>query len=167
MLRRERAGGFVNREGAVAPLPAATAPRAMVTLMNHWSASDGDQFPFYFRKFGLGPLVGTRSWGGVQGINGPWRLMDGSFITIPKDSLASPEGRWIIENEGVAPDIEVEDVPDEAVTGGDIQLDTATRTVLEQIERHPPAALRAPPALPAYPPGGEVPPYRSSVRSGG
>ncbi len=158
VLRRPLAGMFVNREGAVSTLPVAVAPRAMVTLLNWGSGSDGDQFPYYFRASGLGPLVGTRSWGGVQGINGPWRLMDGTFITIPKDSLADPAGHWIIENTGVAPDIEVDDTPDEAVTGRDVQLETAVRAALDRLGPAPATTLHAPPALPAYPKAGEVPP---------
>ncbi len=130
----------------------------MVTLLNWGSGSDGDQFPYYFRAFGLGPLVGTRSWGGVQGINGPWRLMDGTFITIPKDALADPGGHWIIENTGVAPDIEVDDAPDEAITGSDVQLETAVRTALDRLRRAPAPGLVAPPPLPAYPTAGQVPP---------
>ncbi len=149
---------FVNREGAVSPLPVVVAPRTMVTLLNWGSGSDGDQFPYYSRSFGLGPLVGTRSWGGVQGINGSWRLMDGSFITIPKDSLADPGGHWIIENAGVAPDIAIDDEPDEAVTGRDVQLETAVKLALARVERAPAAKLNASPPLPAYPEAGEVPP---------
>ena len=157
VLRRELAGVFVNREEAVSPLPSATAPRVMVTLTNYASASDGDQFPFFFRQFKLGNLVGERTWGGVQGINGPWKLMDGSFITIPKDSLASLDAHWVIENEGVAPDVPVEPPPDEAVTHDDSQLKVAVKTALEQLGRNPLPMLKAPDALPAYPPGGNVP----------
>ncbi len=95
--RRQQAGIFVNREGAVSPLPGATAPKVLTMIINYGSASDGDQFPFFFRNCGLGKLVGERAWGSVQGINGPWRLMDGSSITIPKDSLASLDGHWVLE----------------------------------------------------------------------
>ncbi len=158
VLRRTLAGGFVNREGAVSPLPVAVPPRAMVTLLNWGSGSDGDQFPYYFRRYGLGPLVGTRSWGGVQGINAPWRLMDGTAITIPKDALADPDGHWIIENTGVSPDITVDDRPDEAVTGQDAQLEAAVRVALDRVRRLPPVQPKAPPPLPAYPAAGMVPP---------
>ncbi len=158
VLRRSLAGGFVNREAAVSPLPVAVPPRAMVALLNWGSGSDGDQFPYYFRRYGLGPLVGTRSWGGVQGINGPWTLMDGTSITIPKDALADPDGHWIIENAGVSPDITVDDRPDEAVTGRDRQLDAAVEVALERVRRLPPVQPKAPPPLPAYPAAGVVPP---------
>jgi len=158
VLRRRLAGLFVNREGALSPLPGVTAPKAMVTLINYGSTSDGDQFPFFFRKFGLGQLVGERTWGGVQGINQPWRLAKGDFILIPKDALASAEGHWVIENAGVVPDIPASAVPHEALTGGDAQLDAAIRAVLKTLAIHPPSPLRAPAALPAYPAAGEVPP---------
>ena len=157
VLRRELAGVFVNREGALSTLPTATAPRTMVTITNYGSASDGDQFPYFFRKFSLGKLVGERTWGGVQGINNDWILMDGTPFTIPKDSLASLDGHWVIENEGVAPDILVEPPPDEAVTHKDSELELAVKTALEELKSSPPSILKAPGALPAYPPRGNVP----------
>ena len=157
VLRRTLAGGFVNRERSVSPLPVAVPPRDMVTLLNWGSGSDGDQFPYYFRKYGLGPLVGTRSWGGVQGINRPWSLMDGTAITIPKDSLAESSGHWIIENTGVTPDVTVDDRPDEGVTGEDTQLETAVKVALDRLTTHPPANAVPPPELPAYPAAGNVP----------
>ncbi len=167
VLRRARAGVFVNREGAVSPLPTATPPPVLVTLENEGSASDGDQFPFFFRRFGLGPVVGTRSWGGVQGINAPWRLMDGTGITIPKDSLADLDGHWVIENAGTEPDVTIDDRPDEAVTGGDAQLDGAVRVAMRRLDHTPIVPTRAPPALPAYPPAGDVPGASFGPRPGG
>ena len=162
VLRRRVAGVFVNREGAVSPLPAVTAPGAMVTLMNYASSSDGDQFPFFFRQFGLGPLVGERTWGGVQGINQPWRLADGDFILIPKDALASTDGHWVIENAGVTPDIPVSAAPEETSGGADAQLDRALQTVLRLLSQHPSQESPAPPPLPAYPVEGAVPPANFS-----
>ena len=157
VLRRELAGVFVNREGAASPLPTTTAPKVMVTLTNYASASDGDQFPYFFRKYHLGLVVGERTWGGVQGINGPWTLMDGSYITIPKDSLASVNGHWLIENEGVSPDIPVESAPAEAVIHKDTELAAAVRAALNQLKRSPHLSPAVPAPLPAYPPAGNVP----------
>ena len=157
VLRRQRAGMFVNREGAVSPLPGATAPKVMRTIINYGSASDGDQFPFFFRRFGLGKVIGERTWGGVQGINGPWRLMDGSSIWIPKDSLSSLDGHWVIENEGVAPDARVPSAIEEVLSHGDVQLNAAVQSALAQLRREAPPALKAPHPLPAYPVGGNVP----------
>ncbi len=157
VLRRARAGVFVNREGAVSPLPATTAPPALVTLINEGTASDGDQFPYFFRQFGLGPVVGTRSWGGVQGINAPWPLMNGTGITIPKDSLADLDRHWIIENEGTAPDITIDDRPDDVIPGVDTQLDGAVRVALDRLAHVPVIRPGAPAPLPAYPAAGNIP----------
>ena len=156
VLRREREGVFVNREGATSPLPTVAPPPAMVALENYGSASDGDQFPYYFRKYRLGPVVGERTWGGVQGINGPWGLMDGTAIYIPKDSLADRDGHWLIENEGVAPDIAVDTNPADP-PDVDPQLDAAIRAGLTELDRHPASPVPAPAWLPAYPHPGAVP----------
>jgi tricorn protease len=157
VLHRQLAGVFVNREASVSPLPVVVPPRTMVALMNWGSGSDGDQFPYYFRRYGLGPLVGTRSWGGVQGLNRPWSLMDGTGLTIPKDSLADPTGHWIIENTGVTPDTVIDDRPEEGATGRDNQLETATRIAMARLATHPALKGTAPAPLPAYPPTGNVP----------
>ena len=156
VLRRARAGVFVNRARHAEPLPSLTAPPVLVTLINGGTASDGDQFAYYVRQFGLGPLVGTRTWGGVQGIDAPWPLMNGTGLLIPKDSLAA-DGHWIIENAGVAPDVEVEDRPDAATPDRDAPLERAVAVALARLrtDRRPPVRIPAP--LPAYPPAGEVP----------
>ena len=126
--------------------------------MNDYSASDGDIFPYYFRKYGLGKLIGTRTWGGVRGIRGNWTLLDGGSITVPEHSLYGTDGQWVIENHGVDPDIEVEDVPGEGLADHDIQLETGVKTLLDQLARTPHKVAAPPPLLPAYPPEGNVPP---------
>lgn len=157
LLKRIRAGEFVNREGALEPLPLFAAPRAMALIANASTASDGDQFTYFFRKDGLGPVVGQRTWGGVQGIKGPWPLMDGTAITIPKDSLASPDGSWLIENVGASPDVTEDPAPGEDASGDDRQLAVAAHAVAETLARNSPTALRPPSPLPAYPAEGDVP----------
>jgi tricorn protease len=151
VLRREVAGVFVNREDALSTLPTAVGPRTMVALANYASASDGDQFPFFFEKFHLGKVVGEPTWGGVQGINRDWTLMDGTSFTIPKDALASVEGQWIIENAGVEPSIAVSSAPEERIMCKDRQLETTIATALDELRAKPPLKLRAPRPLPAYP----------------
>src|SRR5882757_8489709 len=79
-LRRMLAGMETNREGMALPVPNQLIIGPKVCLINHYSASDGDIFPFNFRKYGLGPLIGTRTWGGVRGIRGDWFLLDGGYI---------------------------------------------------------------------------------------
>ena len=162
LLKRVRVGSFVNREGALEPLPLFTAPRAMALVADAFTGSDGDQFTYFFRHDGLGPVVGQRTWGGVQGIKGPWPLMDGTTLTIPKDSLASDDGRWLIENVGAAPDIAVDPDLDEDATGRDLLLETAARTAAAVLARDPPSKPAAPAPNPAYPPAGDVPGARVS-----
>ena len=80
-------------------------------LINGQSSSGGDAFPYYFRKLGLGPLIGTRTWGGLIGLSGNPPLMDGGGITAPTFRFFETGGEWEVEGEGVAPDIEVIDAP--------------------------------------------------------
>ena len=129
VLRRARAGSFINREGAVSVLPGASSDRRMAVVTDIFSMSDGDQFPYFFRAWGMGKVIGERTWGGVRGIKRPWLLMDGTFITIPKDSLQDIDGHPIIENRGAEPDFEVRDDPQDIQAGRDPQLETAVRQV--------------------------------------
>lgn len=118
-----------------------------VMLINEWSGSGGDAFPHYFRKAGLGPLIGTRTWGGLIGISGAPGLIDGGGVTVPTFSFYDPDGEWAIEGVGVAPDIEVEDDPALMWDGGDPQLDRAIEEALDRIDTEPHVV----PPRPAYP----------------
>jgi tricorn protease len=126
------------------PPVAHVGPKVM--LMNGWSGSGGDCFPFYFREAGLGPLIGTRTWGGLIGISGTPGLIDGGGVTSPTFSIYSKKGEWIIEGHGVDPDIEVVDDPAKMVDGGDPQLDRAIAEVMRRLQANPPAR----PKRPAY-----------------
>jgi tricorn protease len=128
-----------------------------VALLNHWSASDGDIFPDLFRRYGLGPLVGTRSWGGVRGIRGNWQMLDGGYITIPEEAPYDLDGKWIVENHGVDPDVVVENEPADLLAGHDRQLETAVAMMLKAIADHPPVSPAPPALVPAYPANGVVP----------
>ncbi|MCP3980928.1 MAG: peptidase S41 [bacterium] len=119
-------------------------PKAM--LINPWSGSGGDLFPFYFKEAGLGPLIGTTTWGGLIGISGAPQLIDGGVVTVPTFGIYSLDGRWIIEGSGVEPDIPVVDDPSLMVDGGDPQLERAIEEVLAELKRNPPT----PPGKPAY-----------------
>ena len=156
-LRRVLVGMGTNRERSAEETPQELLDGPKVVLMNHYSASDGDIFPYYFRKYGLGKLIGTRTWGGVRGIRGNWSLLDGGSITVPEHSLYGTDGKWVIENHGVDPDMVVEDVPGEFLADHDIQLETGVRTLLDELARTP-HRVAPPPLLPAYPPEGDVPP---------
>ncbi|NKF21174.1 S41 family peptidase [Solimonas marina] len=154
-LRRILVGMSTNRERATMSIPEQLINGPKVCLINHYSASDGDIFPYYFRKYGLGKLIGTRTWGGVRGIRGSWTLLDGGYITVPEASLYGLDSNWVIENHGVDPDIEVEDAPGPMLAGHDPQLETAVNVLLDELKQHPVSVPQPPPLLPAYPPAGE------------
>jgi tricorn protease len=109
----------------------------MACLINGSTASDGEIFAYHFRSLGLGPLVGQRTWGGVVGFTGTGPLKDGGFIGVPQEGTANRQGEWIIEGEGVHPDLEVEDDPVSMLAGRDPQLDRAVVEVLRRIREHP------------------------------
>ncbi|MGH8541899.1 MAG: S41 family peptidase, partial [Stenotrophobium sp.] len=153
-LRRILVGMTTNRQRVAMPIPQQLIDGPKACLINHYSASDGDIFPFYFRKYGLGPLIGTRTWGGVRGIRGFWPLMDGGYITVPEDSLYGLDSQWVIENHGVAPDMEVATDPGQLLAGHDAQLQTAVSYLLDQLSKKPGGLPQAPALLPAYPPAG-------------
>jgi tricorn protease len=152
-LRRVLVGLSTDREWARMPIPQQLIDGPKVCLINHYSASDGDIFPYFFRKYGLGPLIGTRTWGGVRGIRGEWMLLDGGYITIPEDALYGLHSQWIIENHGVAPDMKVETSPGELLAGHDAQLEAAVSYLMGELKQHPGGLPPPPPRLPAYPPG--------------
>jgi tricorn protease len=157
-LRRVLVTLGTNRESAVSTEPEEVLNGPKVALLNHWSASDGDIFPFLFKQYNLGQLVGTRSWGGVRGIRGNWPMLDGGFITIPEDAMFTPDRVWAVENHGVDPDVEVENMPADLLAGHDAQLETAVGILMKAIAGKP-AGLPAPPPLtPPYPPSGMVAP---------
>ncbi len=157
-LRRMLVTLDTNRESAISTEPQEVLNGPKVALLNHWSASDGDIFPYLFHLYGLGKLVGTRSWGGVRGIRGNWQLMDGGYVTIPEDALYTLDSQWAVENHGVDPDVEVENLPADVLAGHDVQLETAVDLMLKAIAGKPTGLPPPPPALPAYPPKGVVPP---------
>jgi tricorn protease len=117
----------------------------MVALLDGNSASDGDIFPYMFRKAGLGPLIGKRSWGGVVGITSRGPLIDGGTIFVPGSGLTDENGSWIIEGYGVDPDIDVDNDPKSEIEGRDPQLERGIAEVM--------ARLKTPVKLPPKPPG--------------
>jgi len=120
-------------------------PKAM--LINHAAGSGGDAFPYYFRQAGLGPLIGTRTWGGLVGMSGQPALIDGSGPTVPSFAFYELDGTWGIEGHGVEPDIEVLDNPAHMCNGEDPQLEAAIEHLLGELEHYvPPGQGR-----PAYP----------------
>lgn len=124
-----------RNSSVVSTVPAQTLVGPMVTLMDKYSASDGDLFPYGFRQLGLGTIIGTRSWGGIVGITGSLPFIDGTDLRIPQFTSLSMEGNWIIEGEGVMPDIEVENDPYKEYMGHDDQLNKAIEVILEKLKQ--------------------------------
>jgi tricorn protease len=100
-----------------------------------------------FRKEKLGPLVGKRTWGGLVGILGFPVLLDGGRVTAPDLAIWSPEGGWVVENQGVPPDVEVEQWPKDVIAGRDPQLEKAIELIMEELKKSPATK----PARPAFP----------------
>lgn len=126
------------------PLIAHDGPKAM--LINGLSSSGGDAFPYYFKKLKLGPLIGTRTWGGLIGISGNPSLADGGTILAATFRFLDTDGRWAVENEGVTPDLEIVDRPELIAAGRDPSLEKAVEVLLEELKKNPPHAVVAPPA---------------------
>lgn len=111
-------------------------PKAM--LINQYSSSGGDAFPYFFRQKNLGTIIGTRTWGGLVGMTGNASLMDGGYIGVPRFGIYNEDGEWIIEGIGVYPDIEVVDEPHLLYQGKDPALEKAIEVLLKQLEENPP-----------------------------
>ena len=117
-------------------------PKAM--LINGWSGSGGDCFPFYFKQSGVGPLIGQRTWGGLIGMTGAPALIDNGSVTVPTFGIYNTQGEWIIEGYGVDPDIEVVDDPGAMARGGDPQLERAVAEVLKEVRQRPLPEVKKP-----------------------
>ncbi len=117
-------------------------PKAM--LVNGYSSSGGDALPYFFRKEGLGPLVGTRTWGGLIGLSGNPEFVDGGSVDVPTFRIYDHEGKWVVENAGVAPDVEVFDVAEKRLEGGDPSLEKGVEILLEALSKRPGSVPRPP-----------------------
>jgi tricorn protease len=148
-LRRPIMSKVVTREGHdwSSPSEAIFGPKVMI--INEMSGSGGDALPWYFRKAGLGTLVGKRTWGGLVGIGGYPQLIDGGNVTAPRAAIYGLKGEWEVENHGVAPDIEVDLDPAAYRQGHDAQLDKAIEVVMQQLMEHPLPEFQRP-AYPNY-----------------
>jgi tricorn protease len=141
-LRRPLMSKVVTREGHDWSSPSAAIYGPKVMIINEMSGSGGDALPWYFRKAGLGPLVGKRTWGGLVGIGGYPELLDGGNVTSPRGAIYGLTGDWEVENHGIPPDYEVDLDPAAFRQGHDAQLDKAVEVVMQQLKEHP---------LPQYP----------------
>jgi tricorn protease len=135
-LARDLMGYFNNpigdRQPFTAPNAAIWGPKVM--LINEMSGSGGDMLPYMFAKREIGPLVGTKTWGGLVGIWDVPDLIDGGSITAPRGGFYDTDGNWAVENEGVPPDVEVEQLPKLVAAGHDPQLEKAVEIALEMMK---------------------------------
>ena len=152
-LRRVLAGMEVGRNWGIDTEPPNVFNGYMACVTNHYAASDGDFFSYFFKVYKLGPLIGERTWGGVRGIRGEIPLIDGGYITRPEFSLYGLDSKWIIENRGVEPDIVIDNPPGKVMAGQDPQLEKAVDLVMQQIKANPKKLPPRPPDLPPYPAG--------------
>ncbi len=134
-LRRALVMVEIARNGVPQPDPNDTFLGPMVTLINEFSASDGDIFPYRFKTLGLGKLIGKRTWGGVIGIRDSLPLVDGGQFFKPEFAPYSKDGKeWIIEGHGVDPDIMVDNDPGKEFRGEDQQLDRAIQEIQAELK---------------------------------
>ncbi len=124
--------------------PAVAHDGPKVMLINGYSSSGGDAFPYYFKKKGLGTLIGTRTWGGLVGISGNAQFVDGGSFSVPRFGVYDENGKWIIEGVGVSPDIEVVDRPDELAKGIDPGIEKAAEVLLKELKENPVKKVTAP-----------------------
>ena len=146
LLQRPLQSYWNMRYGMDLKTPSASIQGPKVMIIDETAGSGGDMLPWMFRKFKVGTLVGKRTWGGLVGTLGFPELMDGGSVTAPNLAIWTEDG-FIVENVGVAPDIEVEQWPAEVIEGRDPQLEKAIEVALKELEKNPPAA----PVRPPYP----------------
>src|SRR6185369_4186058 len=136
-LDRKLMGYFATRDGKTATSPTAGIFGPKVMIINESAGSGGDALPYMFKQRKLGPLVGTRTWGGLVGTIGVPTTIDGGGITAPGLAFYDLNGKWSVENEGVAPDIEVEYTPAAVLRGRDPQLERAVQEALKLLGENP------------------------------
>ena len=147
-LRRELTIMSVARNGTANTKPAGMLWGPKVLLLDRYSASDGDLFPYQFKTLKMGKTIGVRSWGGVVGIRGPIPFMDGGTLNRPEFAHYAADGsQFVIEGHGVDPDIVIDNDPYQEFMGNDAQLDRAIQEILNDLKNWP-KELPQPPAYP-------------------
>ncbi|HSA03423.1 MAG TPA: S41 family peptidase [Candidatus Paceibacterota bacterium] len=144
LLNRPLLNYWGVRDGRDWPWPSVAHQGPKVMLINGWSGSGGDAFPYYFKKAKLGPLIGSRTWGGLIGMTGAPQLIDNGSVTVPTFGIYSTQGEWIIEGYGVDPDIPVVDDPAQMAKGSDPQLERAIDETLRLLKKDPPPQISKP-----------------------
>ena len=146
LLARQPLNYWKRRGVDPTPTPLLSHPGPKAMLINGLSSSGGDAFPYYFRKLGLGKIIGTRTWGGLIGLSGNPGLADGGSVLAATFRFMDTDGKWAVENEGVSPDIEVIDRPELIAAGKDPSIEKAVDVLLQELQTHSPKTPAAPPA---------------------
>lgn len=157
LLRAHFSNGYVTGEKYPRVYPWGVGGRKVFTgeiavIANERTLSDGDAFTWTFQQSGKGPVIGKRTWGGTVGIDNTGALLDGGGVRVPQFALAGSDGSWVVEGEGVTPDIDVENDPVSEMAGEDRQLDEAVETLLATLGDSRPGKLAPPAAAPVKTP---------------
>ena len=152
VMRRRFDGYFNNVAGDRVPFTSPSAgiwgPKVMV--INEMAGSGGDYLPYMFRSFGIGTLVGKRTWGGLVHTADTPTFVDGGSAIAPRGGFFSAAGKWAVENEGTAPDVDVENWPKDVIAGRDPQLEKAVEVAMEQLKKNPVERMMKEPPYPTW-----------------
>ncbi len=136
-LQKKPHAFWTRRQSADQPIPHLAVDAHMALITNRYAGSGGDELPYEFRWFGMGPIIGTRTWGGLVGVSMFIELIDGGTITAPDYRIYNEKGEWVVENEGVTPDIIIDIDSKKYSEGYDTQLMKAVEVVMKQITEEP------------------------------
>lgn len=152
VLARDFDGYFNNVAGDRYPFtsPSAGIWGPKVMIINEMAGSGGDLMPYMFRRRGIGPLVGTTTWGGLVHTADTPGFIDGGSMIAPRGGFFTRDNKWAVENEGVAPDIEVENFPKDVIAGRDPQLERAVQEALRLLAENPVDRLSKEPPPPTW-----------------
>ena len=152
VLQRDFDGYFNNVAGDRMPFtsPSAGIWGPKVMIINEMAGSGGDLMPYMFRRRKIGPLIGTRTWGGLVHTADTPGFIDGGSMIAPRGGFFTRDGKWAVENEGVGPDIEVENYPKEIIGGRDPQLERAVEEALKLLKANPVDRMTNEPAPPTW-----------------
>jgi tricorn protease len=152
VLARDFDGYFNNVAGERFPFtsPSAGIWGPKVMIINEMAGSGGDLMPYMFKRRKIGPLIGKRTWGGLVHTADTPPFIDGGSMIAPRGGFFTRDGRWAVENEGVAPDVDVENWPKDVIGGRDPQLERAVQEAMRLLKEHPVERLPKEPAPPTW-----------------
>ncbi len=136
-LQKKPHAFWTRRQSVDQPIPHLAVDAHMALVVNRYAGSGGDELPYEFRWFGMGPIIGTRTWGGLVGVSQFIETIDGGMISAPDYRIYNEKGEWVVENEGVTPDIIIDIDSKKYADGYDTQLMKAVEVVMKKIAAEP------------------------------